>query len=358
MPIQATNVADVLIISLNQLGRLKFTDLMSKYQNTIALKRIFKKHKATIESGPEVQFNIMTDTNHSARHVELGYVSRVSIPNLMAVGKMPWRHTTWNWALERRLVAMNSGDSKIVDMAQTQRIAAFGDAIILFEKTLWRCPSITDFNLNPVGIPYFVVKSNTAFTSGATGNYGFTGAVPSGYTLVANINPTTQASGRYQNYAEQYTNITKDDLVFKMRRAQFYTDFMPLVDDVPEYNLGNDYGIYTNYATAAQIIGILEAQNQNLGSDLSAFEGKAVFLGTKLQPVRELDDDTTGPVYMLNWGELGAMGLKGEWMNEKHFPAEATQPTISMTNTDCSWNLKCQNRRRQAILATDTTMPA
>jgi hypothetical protein len=354
MPVQATGIADVLIHSLNQLGRLKFTDLMSDYQSTIALKRIFKKKKATIESGPEVQFNAIVATNGSARHVGLGYVAQVDIPNVLATGKMPWRHTTWNWALERRLVAMNRGDAKIIDIAQSQRIASFGDAILLFERTLWRCPTSSEFDLHPVGIPYFVVKSSTAANDN-TG--GFNGSVPSGYTLVANIDPTASATSRYKNYADAYTDVSKDDLIMKMRRAQFFTDFMPLVDDIPTYNVGDDFGIYTNYAVSARMVEILESQNESLGSDVAPMEGKAVFMRSPIVPVKELNQDTTNPVYMLNWGEIGAMGLSGEWMREQHFAATQNQPTIMTNNTDCSWNLICRNRRRQAVISNGTTMP-
>ena len=354
MPLQATGVADVLISSLNQLGRLKFTDLMSPYQNTIALKRIFRQKKATIESGPELQFNIIYDHNHSARHVPIGYVSQVDIPNVMTSGKMPWRHTTWNWAVERRVIAMNSGSAKIVDMAMEQRMAAFGAAIILFEETLWTCPSAANFSLYPVGIPYFVVKSSTDATTDTTRD-GFNGTVPSGYTLVANIDPTATNTIRYRNYTDAYTDITKVDLIRKLRRAHYKTDFMPLVDNMPIYDTGEDYGLYTNYKVCSRIEEILESQNENLGNDVASMEGKAMFARIPFTPVKMLDGDTDDPLYMLDWGALGAQGLKGEWMHEQHFPAEANQPTISMTNTDCSWNLICRNRRKQAVLSTGTS---
>ena len=356
MPLQATGVADVLISSLNNLGRLKFTDLMSPYQNTIALKRIFKKHKTKLEGGygPEFQFNIMYNTNGSARHVPIGYVSVVDIPNVMTNGKMPWRHTTWNWAVERRVIAMNQGDARIVDMAMEQRMASFGDAIKLFETTLWTVPSATNFAINPVGIPYFVVKSSTD-AAGDTTYDGFNGTVPSGYTLVANIDPSATNTLRYRNYADAYVDISKVDLFRKLRRAHYKTDFMPLVDNMPTYALGDDFGLYTNYKVTARTEELLESQNENLGQDVASMEGRAMFARIPITPVKLLDGDTDDPLYLINWGELGAKALQGEWMNEKHFPAEANQPTISMTNTDCSWNLYCTNRRTQAVLSTGTS---
>ena len=357
--IQAGSVADALIASLNELDRLHFTDNSSDYQSTVALKKIFPKKKIPLESGNEINFNVMTDVSDSARHVGLAYVANSNIGNYLIVGKMPWRHTTWNWALERRLVAMNRGRAKIIDLAQVQRIAALGGAIKLFERTLWRVPAATgetdSFDTDPVGIPYFVVKTSTAFTDGVSGNYGFNGLVPSGYTLVGNINPTTYP--RWANYAEPYTLVTPADLIMRMRRGQHYTDFVPLVDETPVHSKNNDYGIYTQYSVLRQLEDVLLGQNDNIGNDLAAKDGKVTFMMTPVTPVRQLDNDTTGVVYMLNWSHIRPVGLSGEWMYEQNFKAEANQPTVSMTNTDCSWNLTCDDRRRQAVFSTGTTMP-
>lgn len=349
MTIQAADIADLVTTTLNELGKMKFTDLMSDYQNTIALKRLINKKKMTFDSGPAVSFNVITDHNDSARFVGLGAVDVVDIPNVMTTGNVPWRHITWNWAIERREIAMNRSPSKIVDLTKTRRIASFGSAIIKFEYAFWRVPDVTD-EVVPYGIPYYVVKSNTATTT----NNGFNGSVPSGYTTVAGLNPTTYP--RWRNYAAQYTAVTKDDLIRKWRRLMHYTDFMPLVDDIPEYNTGDDYGHYSNYSVVATLEEILESQNDNLGSDVAPMDGKVMMRRVAVTPVKELDLDTTNPVYTLNWGELGTMGLRGEWMNETVIPIEAKQHTVSSTHTDCTYNLLCRNRRRQGVLATNTTM--
>jgi len=358
---QAPSIADALIASLNDLGRLKMTENMSNYPNTVALKRIYKTGKAEGVSGigPEFQFNIITDHNHSARHVGLGYVSRPDIPNLLATGKMPFRHTHWEWAMERRLTAMNQGQARIVDEMKTQRDAALGSAILLFEQTLWTCPSLADFDLNPVGIPYFVVKSSTVPTYGAGGNRGFTGTVPSGYTLVANINPsaagTAGVNGRWKNWAAPYVNVTKEDLIYSMQDAQNYTDFMPLVAGIPTYEVGNDYGIYARYSVVKAIEAVLEGQNENLGKDAAPMRNQAVFMRTKLTPVFQLDLDVDDPVYMINWSSMGCKYLSSEWMHETNFTSNPSQPTMMTNNTDCTWNMYCNDRRRQAVLSLGTS---
>ncbi len=354
MPTYLTPVQDrdLVTTSLNELGRLKFTDLMSDYQNTIALKRLIKQKKMTFDSGPEVQFNAIVDTNGSAKFVGLYNVDNVNVNNVMITGKIDWRYITWNWSYDLREPIMNSGASKIVDLLQVRRIAALGDAILLFERAFWTLPVFGD-ELNPNGIPYWIVKSNTSATLANAD--GFNGTVPSGYTVVGNINPTTYP--RWANYATQYTSVTKDDFVRKMRRAFFKTDFQPLVDNIPEYNVGDDYGLYTNYDLVAAVEEILESQNDSLGNDAASMDGKAMIRRVMLTPVHQLDFDTTNPVYGINWGELMTMGQRGWWMKETAIPMLPNQHTVGVTHTDCNFNLMCRNRRRNFVLATDATLP-
>ncbi len=354
MPVvQASDIADLVATTLNELGELRFTDLMSDYQNTIALKRVFRKHKTTFDAGPQVQFNIITDENHSFRFVGLGEPDVVDIPNVMTTGIVPWRHATWNWAIERREIAMNRTPRKIVDLAKTRRIASFGSAIIGWEQALWRLPAVTDLK-SLYGIPYWIVKSNTAATTANAD--GFNGLVPSGYTTVAGVSSTTFP--RWANYATQYTLVTKDDFIRKARRMAVYTDFAPLVEDMPVYNTGDDLGFYTNYALLGALEEALEAQNDDLGDDIASMEGKVQFRRVGVGFVKELDKDTTNPFYQINWGEMKTMGLRGEWMHETSIPITPGQHTMSATHTDCSCNTFCRNRRRQGVLATDVGLPA
>ncbi len=349
--LQAADLADLVKVTLNELGEMKFSDIMSDYQNTIALKRIMRKHKMTFDAGPEVEFNFMFDTGRSARFVGLGAIDIVDITPVMDKGKVPYRHVTWNWAVERREIAMNRSPRKIVDIVKTRRISEFGAAVKLFEQRFWRCPAASD-NVNPYGVPYWIVKSNTA----ATTNDGFNGTLPSGYTTVANISPTTYP--RWANYATQYTLVTKDDLIRKARAMAWFTDFEPLVDDIPTYNTGDDLAYYTNYALLSQLEELLEAQNDNLGNDVASMDGKTMLRRVPVVAVKELNLDTTNPLYQINWGEFKAMGLRGEWMHETVEPQVSGQHTMAATHTDCSFNWFVRDRRRNGVLATNTTMPA
>ena len=349
--LQVTDIADMLIATLPDFGELKFTDVMTNYQDTIAMKRVFKQHKMNFDSGEEIRFNLSTDHNHSARFLGLYATDIVNPTNTLTTGKVDWRHVNWNWAIDRREIAMNRTPRRVLEMAKMRRITALASAVVLFEQALWKVPATSD-TTSIYGLPYYIVKSNTVTST----NDGFNGTVPSGYTLVANINPTTYP--QYANYAAQYTAVTKDDLIRKLRRASWHTNFKPVVDQVQTYNTGDDYQYLSNYDTCAAIIELLEAQNESLGADIASFEGKALFLRTPITVVKELALDTTNPFYGVNWGVMKVMGLRGEWLNESVVGMQPGQHTVAATHTDCTCNLYCTDRRRNFVLATDTTMPA
>jgi hypothetical protein len=295
----------------------------------------------------------MTGLSNSARFVGLGAEDVIDITNQMGTGTVPWRHATWNWAWDFREPLMNRSPSRIVELIRTRRIASIGSMIELFERALWRAVATTD-DTTVFGVPMWIVKSNTAAT--LANNNGFNGLAPSGYTTVAGINPTTDT--RWRNYATQYTTVSKSDLVQKWRRMAEYTNFEPLVENTPQYDTGERTEFYTNYAVSGTLVELLEAQNENLGVDIAPYEGKAMFMRTPLNVVPELDNDTTNPVYQVDWGVFGVRGLSGAWMKETNVPMVSGQHTVSATHGDTSLNTICVDRRKCGVLATDTTMPA
>ena len=353
MPITSDDYADMAISTLANLGEGKFQDNISKYQSTVALKKIMKSEKVMIQGGDKININRAVDHNHSAEHVGLAYTVTPSIRSILNKGEVPWRHTRWDYAWEYTLLAMNSGANQIIDFMQTQRVGGMASAIIKFEQTLWRAPLAAD-TTTPYGIPYWLVRSATAFTSGDGGNYGFNGLVPQDHTLVGNINPSTEE--QWRNYAEPYTAITQDDVVRKLRRAIHYTSFEKLVTEIGQQAKdSDDVSIYTNWAVVDPLEVLLKGQNDNLGMDLDPTGGKAVIRRIKVEAVRELDDDSTNAIWGVNWATFDIVGLRNRWMAEDRFAKKQDQPTVGYANTHCTWNTVCYDRRRNFVLSNGTT---
>lgn len=354
MAIQAANVADLMLFTLSQFKRKKWTDLMSNYQRTIAFKNIFTKKKAKDDDGDgtSITFNLLTDTNGSFRFVGLGFTTVLGVNGNVLQGSVPWRGWTYNWWADGAEPKMNSGPAQIVDIMKSRYFQAVGDMVKGTERVLWRAPAVTD-DTSVYGIPYYVVKSATAATQ--ANNDGFNGLVPSGWTTVAGINPTTYS--RWRNYTDIYTIVSKDDLIRKMRRAAEFTDWMPLVSDEPIYNNGNGYGWYTNYSVWSGLVEVAESQNDDLGPDVSSMDAKVQFRRAKMEWTPELNADTTGPIYGIDWGTMYYARLNGWWEKEIPVPLNPQQPTVASTNVVTRTNLICTDRRKNCVLATGTGLP-
>lgn len=353
MAIQSSNIADLVTGTLNQLGRGKWTDDSSKYRRTVAAKILLKKGKMKFDNGKAVSFNRMNALSNSARFVGMYAPDIIDVTNQMGTGEVPWRHVTNNWAMDFREPLMNSGESQIFDLIKTRRIASMGSMVELFERAAWRVPATTN-DTDIYGIPYWIVKSNTAATY--ANNNGFNGLVPSGYTTVGGFNPTTD--DKWRNYATQYTIVSKDDFVRKARRMAEMTQFEPIVEDIPQYASGEPAEYYTNNDVYSTLVEILESQNENLGMSIAPYENKVMFMGTKVNNIPELQEDTTNPFYQIDWSVFGAMGLRGATMKETSVPIVGGQHTVSATFVDSTLNTLCYDRRKCGILSTDVTMPA
>ncbi len=346
MSLQAAQLADLVAATLNDLGEMKITEITSDLQRHVAMRQLMRQNRIVLDAGPAIQWDLMTTHSGSARTVGLYATDIVNVGEVLTQASMPWRHTTANYAFDEREMAMNRSPRRIVDLLKIRRYDCMVSQAELFENLFWRCPA-SDNVLDPHGVPYWITKNNTT---------GFNGGAYSGYTTVATLSPTTYP--RWQNWTAQYTSVSKDDLVRKWREAAVKTDFEPPVDGMATFNTGDRYGFFTNYAVIGALEEELEAQNDNLGNQVNSKDGKVTFSSVPVTYVPKLDADTTDPVYGINWGVFKTYILRGFWMRETKISVTPGQHTVVSVHTDNSLNWICKDRRRNFVLAKDTTYPA
>lgn len=345
MALQADNIADLVVATLKDLGEMKFTEIATDLQEFVAMRNLLRKNRIVLDSGYGIQWQVMIDHSNAANFVGLYATDNVNVGDVMKQATMPWRHVTTNYAIDRRELAMNRSARRIVDLLKIRRIDAMIALAAKFEDRFWAVPAVDD-ETNPHGVPHWIVKSNST---------GFNGTVPSGYTTVAGLNPTTYP--RWTNYTAQYTNVTKDDFVRKARAMATKTKFMAPVEGIPTYNTGDTKGYYTNYACLGLLEELLEAQNDRLGTDLASMDGRTLFRKVDVVYVPKLDADTTNPFYQIPWGDFKTYVLRGEWLNETKIDVMPNQHTVAAVHVDCSLNWIMKNRRTSGVIATNTGLP-
>lgn len=343
----ATAMGDPVVSTLRDLGRLRFSEFATDLQEHTAFNSLLRENRVTLSSGIGIQFNVMVNQSSAARNFGLDASDVVNNVDLMTNGTADWRNTGTNYALIRQILAMNREPSRIVSIIQEQRIGALISLAELMEANFWGPPVALADNTTPWGVNTWFVKNATE---------GFFGSVPSGYTVIGGINPTTYP--RWKNWTSPFTFVTKDDLIRHMRLAAMKTNFKPPVSGIPAYNTGDDYGFYSNITNIQAMEEVLESQNENLGRDVASMDGKVLFRNVPVKWIPFLDADTTNPVYGINWGEFKTFVLESEWLRETVIPNYPGQHNWHVQFIDCTYQWVCRNRRRNFVISNGTSYPA
>jgi hypothetical protein len=343
--IQAESLGDLLTNTLKDLGRPKFTDLSVSLQDFPAVHTLLKKNRVVLESGKGIQWNMLMNHSNAAENQGLYAPDNIRTMDGMIQASMEWRHSTTNWGIDRREVAMNRSPAQIVDLLKERRIQAMTAMVVLMENNFWRAPASTDTD-SPKGVPYFVTKNASE---------GFNGGHLTGYSDCAGVSATTYSA--WNNYTAPYTSVSPDDFMRKLRKACRLTKFTPPVEMIPTFNTGDAYSFFTTESLVASLEELLMAQNENLGDEIVPKYGSAILRRTPVKWVPRLDEDTTNPFYGLNFGVFKTYVLRGCWMTETRTEHLADSHNVMAMFVDSTYQWVCKDRRRQFVISNGTTYP-
>lgn len=340
MPVlQADDIADLILITLKDLGRLKFTLLAANLQEYVALPNLLRKERVGFGSGFGVQFNVMKKDSGAAENTGLFAADNVNVGDVFAQATVPWRHTNTKFAFDRREISMNRSPARIVDLAKGRRVDGMVSLAKKMETNFWNDPPSD--GETPFGVPYWMPRNTSQ---------GFNGGNPTNFSAGAGgLAVADVPNSAWDSYSDQYVSITTTDLLRKWRRAATKTGFMAPVK-VPDYNTGNRYGYYCNYDVLGELEELAVAQNDQLGRDLASTDGRTMFRQNPITYVPHLDSDapqaSEDPVYGINWGVFKIVFLRGEWLRETGPQQHGLQHNTLQVFIDLSYNFVCYDRRR------------
>lgn len=331
-------VGDLMTATLNDLGRLRWNQIAQKVQKFEVFSRIMRKEKVGFDSGIGLQRTVQFDDGGAARNVGLYNTDIINVKDLLTKLNIPWKHATTNWAWDRRELLQNRNGAQIVNIVKPRRVGAILSLAKLLENNFWSKPNDTNDNLKPYGLLYWCVYNATL---------GFTGTNPSGFSLGAG-NIDAVANPNWANYSGQYTQITKGDLIAKLRTMyrKMHFESPVSVEDFAR-GRGDQMRLYMNEPTIEGFEVLGESQNENLGNDLNRYADEMAFKKSPVIWVPQLDGLTTSnPVFAVNWEWFYPAFLEGEYLREGAPLQRSDQHNVWVINTDVSYNYLCTDRRQ------------
>ncbi len=355
--LRAQDIADLTNLTLNNLEKGKIQNIAQNSVDYPMYRTIFlgdgkssMSRWYNTDGGTLIQRQLMYKVSDSARHVGLYEPDIVNVEDVTTQLTCRWAMATTNWAFDEREFFHNKGEARIVNLMVPRRASAMLSLVEQIETYLWQAPGTSGDELKkPFGIPYWVVK-------GTAGQEGFEGGLPGSHTDVAGVNLTTVPT--FKNYFADYTDVTKADLITKMRTAHRKCRFRSPVT-INEHSMGPEanYKYYTTHDGVNAFENVGEAQNENLGRDIAPYElkttdsGAILFRKHPICYVPELDSDTTDPVYGLDHSSFKAAVDKGWDLKEHPVKESPTSHNVFVQFLDLMYQLLCVDRRRQMVFA-------
>lgn len=335
MALTPDQLDDFVKMTLKRFKKRRWVDISLDHQEYFAMSRLFKKKKVQERGGEQISWRVQVRNGDNARNTGMFAVDQTSVIDVMEEANLPWRKQTTNFSYDVDEVNFQSGPETIIKELKVREHQAMNNMAELFEENLWNAPTSPSDN-RPHGIPFWLQKNATE---------GFNGGNPSGFSAGAGgLNSDTYPNWR--NYTFAYTQVSRDDLVEKWRKACAFTRFMA-PHSYPELKEGDrKHEFFTTYRVLAPLEKLLENRNDNLGNDLAKYAGAVMFKSNPIHWVPYLEtNDTSDPVYGVNWEVFRPYVKSGRDM-VRHPPKQAAhQHTVREVFIDCWSNYICYNRR-------------
>ncbi len=337
---------DLLVTTLAKFQKPDYVNLVTDLVDFPAAKSLVKKSRMKLMDGKNVDWKVKMQTGNSFRNISITAQDSVNIVDGFVSATANWRKSEVKYAFYEEEMTINRGESELVDLIKSREDGAAYDWIEGIENNFWRFPSASD-TVTPLGAPYWITKNATT---------GFSGGIPTGYTDVAGISPTTYP--RWNNYTAQDSGTTLDDFVRKVRVMCEATGFKPPVAAVPDLGKAGRRGFFTTLTRKTLLEDLVDSRNDNLGNDLAKNDNAVIIRGIPVTYVPRLDEDTTNPFYQIDWDNYKIAVQNGWWQKRKTISPYPGQRNVSAVFMDTLYQFICFSRRNCGVIASGVTYPS
>jgi len=340
----ASDITDLVAATLRDLGPMRFQQVAQSLQYYEVFSKWFRSDKLVFDSGYGIQRTLMNKIDsQAASHVGLMETDQVNMINVLDQLTVDWRHAQTHWGIQYQTdILMNRGKSLVLNVIKPKRAAALLGLVQELENKAWGSAPASTNKVLPYGIQYWIVSNATT---------GFNGGAPSGHTTVGGVSLTDTPN--FKNYTAQYTDVSKTDLIKKLRTAHRKCQFMsPITINDYRGAMGSRYRLYVPETVISSMEDLGEDQNENLGRDLATMDGTMTFRKHPIIWIPKLDSTSNGPVYMVDHSTFYPVVLKGDYLREGEAEKAPNQHNMFQVFCDLTYNYLCVDRRRNALLTT------
>jgi len=354
--IPLNDIADVINHTLPYYMKKGSFEPVFERQNYYVVDDWFAKGRYRVGEGNSIEWRLIFGSNGSAQFVRLFQATPNNAVDLLHTGSAPWVYLEGKAMYEAHLLSMARGEAKIVDYLETQYYAAMKDILDLLESSAFMVPLTATDDLNPLGVPYWVVP-----VASGSPNYdgGFVGQYPTygdGSTAanVGGVDPGPEPLWR--NWAGTHRGINMETMRL-LRQGMALTGFTP-PRSLEQYvdKKRSKRRIYTSIQQRIQYADLVNSGPDNRNGDLNPFRssGSLTFDGAEWVGMAILGEQARNPIYVLDMECFFPFVHTDWWLKKSDAMNSVDRRHVYVVQWDCQFNYACTNRRRQMVLTTDS----
>lgn len=295
---QLEEIDDFVAANLDVWEKGKFEDIAQAEQELIC-PVILETKKVRRIGGPHIKFTMTNKRFGNARMTGPYAQDDIKIKNILVQGAVPWRHMQGGWGYDVAEDDFSTDETEIVDMLETRDYTSKVEMWELLESELFSAPSSPSSNHMWGLMLWLQGDPSSSATSGS-----FSGGNPSGFSSgLAGIDCTLPENAGWKNYAANYVNASKADLITKIKRAIRRTRWKPIVPH-PQLGFGAIMQeMMTTEAVCEALEDIAELRNDNHRNDVARYMDQVVVAGRPVKNVWHLTNNysTTNPILGVDW---------------------------------------------------------
>lgn len=321
-------------------------DISLSYQRYIVAEDFLNDKKMSVTGGPNIRAELQVRNTGTYEKSGWFATTQTKIVDMMENITVPWTMARVSMAYSIYEDVWQQGPQRIVSYIKARKQAMNNDLVEGLEFALWDAPTgPNEKPMSPWGMSHWFQRS--------TGDFGFNGQNPSGFSDMAGLDATMYPNWRNGTFS--YSAYTHDDFYGKLAEAMHKSHFTPprsyaeIAGGKPQYQLRTSYNVVNQFFLAQT------AANDNLRMDIGKWYKGPLFRGVPVEWVPVLDNpaspvyDATDPIYGIDRTSLKMFYREGR---EKTFHPpmrDSSQPDVIKQFVDLQWNWIMMDRRKNFI---------
>ena len=364
--IQADQLDGLIKTTQRHIERERKASIAERLTKYIGYKNLFRKYKVSVSDGYGIEWNMTTDHSNTAQQVGLFDTIAPATAINQVRFNVPWRHTRAHVSWDLREIAMNRSPARILNYIKEKIFEMDVSWVEHLEGQIWEGPESGD-DQSAFGIwGYWVFSPADGGTANTTSPWTTTSTGGR-----VNLNHSANSTGpgavsrvtypRSAPWYQNYSAITYSDLFAKMRVGFDEIDFVSPVDYSKLGDGTTQFGIYCTQAAARAAADEARLQNENIGTDLAFYDGKAMIRGVLIQGVPKLNEldaaksTANVPFLVIDWSQLRPFCLEGFQNHEVTETGGSNQPLTVTRAKYMSWTVRAWTCKTMALFTSNAS---